>query len=172
MFLQVEGGQGALVGLQSVPAYEIANGHPVAYKCTELAHKGDNMERFIVGRQFLVVLLVFVINMMGSASGDVSVLGLPTSLTNVFLGSGLALILITIMLGQLTAQVNAANCMMDFINNYFMLCSTYVSLGIEFSGLLHCVYLVQLLFAKFTGIRIESKEPPKSVAQRHSFGCG
>ena len=169
MFFQVEGGQGALVGLQSVPAYEIANAHPVAYKCTELAHKGDNMERFIVGRQFLVVLLVFVINMMGSASGNVSVLGLPTSLTNVFLASGLALILTTIMLGQLTAQVNAANCMMDFINNYFMLCSTYVSLGIEFSGLLHCVYLVQLLFAKFTGTPIESKEPPKSAWQKTFF---
>ena len=50
----------------------------------------------------------------------------------------------TIMIGQLTAQVNAANCMLDFINSYFMLFTNYVSLAIEFSGLLHSVYLVQI----------------------------
>lgn len=112
---QIEGGQGALVGLQSVPSYEIANEHPISAKCTDLAHKGDNMERFIVGRQFLVVLIVFVTNMMGSATEGASVLGLPDAVSSIFLGSGLAMILITIMLGQLTSQVNAANCMMDFI---------------------------------------------------------
>ena len=169
IFFQVEGGQGALVGLQSVPAYEIANEHPIAYKCTELAHEGDNMERFIVGRQFLVVLLVFVINMMGSTIPEASVLGLSKAAANVFLASGLAVILTTITLGQLFAQVSASSCMLDFINNYFMLFSTYVSLGIEFSGLLHCVYLVQFLFAKATGTPIESKEPPKSVRQTVFF---
>jgi hypothetical protein len=62
------------------------------------------------------------------------------------------------MLGQLTAQVNAANCMLDFLNNYFMLFTTYVSLAIEFSGLVHSVYLVQIIFSKITGKPIESKE--------------
>ena len=167
--MQIEGGQGALVGLQSIPSYEIANNHPISAKCTNLAHKGDNMERFIVGRQFLVVILVFVTNMMGSASKGASVLGLPEAVTSIFLGSGLAMILITIMLGQLTAQVNAANCMMDFINNYFMLFSTYVSLGIEYSGLLHAVYLVQILFSKITGTPIESNEPPRTSLQSIFF---
>jgi len=51
--------------------------------------------------------------------------------------------------GQLPAQVNAAVAMLDFINNYIMVVTTYISLAIEFSGLLHCVYLVQYGFAYF-----------------------
>ena len=54
----MEGGQGALVGLQSVDKELYAETHPVSFKNTRLAHMGDNMERFIVGRQFLVVLVV------------------------------------------------------------------------------------------------------------------
>jgi hypothetical protein len=106
----------------------------------------------------LVVLIVFVMNMMGSAVADAAVLGLSDTLNEIFLATGIAMILTTIILGQLTAQVNAANCMLDFINNYFMLFSTYLSLFIEFSGLLHSVYLVQIGFSKLTGQRIHSNE--------------
>jgi Silicon transporter len=160
----MEGGQGALVGLQPIDKALYADTHPRALKCTMLAHKGDNMERFIVGRQFLVCLTVFVTNLMASAIKDASVLGLSQGLTEVFLANGVAVILTTIMLGQLTAQVNAANCMLDFINNYFMLFTTYVSLAIEISGLLHSVYLVQIIFSKISGKPIESNEPPRNAA--------
>eukprot|EP00566_Odontella_aurita_P000753 CAMPEP_0113573476 /NCGR_PEP_ID=MMETSP0015_2-20120614/26638_1 /TAXON_ID=2838 /ORGANISM="Odontella" /LENGTH=549 /DNA_ID=CAMNT_0000476557 /DNA_START=284 /DNA_END=1933 /DNA_ORIENTATION=- /assembly_acc=CAM_ASM_000160 len=165
----VEGGQGALVGIQPVASSKYAVTHTKAYKCTNLAHKGDNMERFIVGRQFLVVLIIFVTNMCGGTGADATVLGLPASVNNIFLGMGLAMILATVMLGQLTAQVVAANCMLDFINNYFMLFSIYVSLGIELSGLLHSVYVVQIFFSKVTGHPIESKEPPRSMLQNVAF---
>ena len=158
----MEGGQGALVGLQPIEKEKYAESHPRALKNTMLAHKGDNMERFILGRQFLVVLVVFLSNMMASAIPDASVLGLPSAVNEIFLGTGIALILIAINIGQLTAQVNAANCMLDFINNYFMLFTTYVALFIEMTGLVHSVYLVQIFFAKVTGTAIESKEEPRS----------
>jgi len=165
----MEGGQGALVGLQPIDKALYAESHPRSLKNTMLAHKGDNMERFIVGRQYLVVLVITLINMMGSAVADASVLGFPSIMNDIFLGNGVAMILTTIMIGQLTAQVNAANCMLDFINNYFMLFTSYVSLGIEFSGLLHCVYLVQMIFSKITGKAIESQEPPRSAVQNLFF---
>jgi Silicon transporter len=165
----MEGGQGALVGLQPIDKALYTESHPRALKCTLLAHKGDNMERFIVGRQFLVVLVVFVTNMMASAVKDANVLGLSDGITKVFLENGVAVILTTIMLGQLTAQVNAANCMLDFVNNYFMLFTEYVSLAIEMSGLLHSVYLVQIFFSKLTGKAIESNEPPRSAASSAFF---
>ena len=165
----IEGGQGCLIGLQPIDKEKYAESHPVSLKCTTLAHKGDNMERFIVGRQFLVVLIVFVVNIMGAAIPGAQVLGLPPLVQSIFLGSGLAMILTAINLGQLTAQVNAAVCMLDFINNYFMLFSTYVSLGIEFSGLLHSVYLVQIIFSKITGQPIDTKEPPRNAVQNLFF---
>ena len=167
----MEGGQGALVGLQPIDKTLYAESHPRALKCTKLAHRGDNMERFIVGRQLLVVLVVFITNMMAWAVANAAVLGLPSVLNEVFLSSGLGLIIITITIGQLTAQVNAANCMLDFINNYFMLFTVYVSLFIEASGLLHSVYLVQIFFAFVTKTPIESDEPPRSTWQKTFFWC-
>ena len=165
----MEGGQGCLVGLQPVDKNLYKDSHPVTYKNTILAHKGDNMERFIVGRQFLVVLVITLINLCGSAVKNAEVLGLSQGINEIFLGAGVAMILTTIMLGQLTAQVNAANCMLDFINTYFMLFTSYVSVGLEFSGLLHSVYLVQIFFSKITGKPIDSNEPPRSAVQNLFF---
>lgn len=62
----MEGGQGCLVGLQPIEKSKYAKSHPITLQNTLLSHKGDNMERFIVGRQFLVVLVVFLINMIGT----------------------------------------------------------------------------------------------------------
>ena len=153
-----EGGQGCLVGLQPIERGDYVSSHPRTYKNTSIAHKGDNMERFIIGRQFLVVLIIFLINMSASPVADTSVLGLEGFVTTLFLDNGVAIIITTIILGQLTSQVNAATCMLDFINNYFMLFTTYVSLAIEISGLLHSVYLVQIGFSKLANAPIETKE--------------
>jgi len=165
----MEGGQGCLVGLQPVDKKLYAETHPVALMNTNISHHGDNMERFIVGRQFLVVLVVFVTNMCGGAVAGASVLGLSDAMTEIFLASGVAMIFMTIMLGQLTAQINAANCMLDYINSYFMLFTTYVSLTIEASGILHSVYLVQILFSKLTGKPVESNEQPRSRVENFFF---
>jgi hypothetical protein len=95
------------------------------------------------------------------------VLGLPDIVATIFVDSGVSLILLTVIVGQLTAQVNAAVCMLDFSNNYFLLfCVTYVSMA---SGLLHCVYLVQMAFAWMTGEPTPSNEPPKTSVQKLFF---
>ena len=165
----MEGGQGCLVGLQPIEKQKYAESHPITLKNTSLVHNGNNMERFIVGRQFLVVLVVFIINMCGAAIQDADPLGLPKGVNSVFLANGVAMMITAIVMGQLTSQVNGALCMLDFINNYFMLFTTYVSLAIEFSGLLHSVYLVQYAFAALTGKPVESKEPPRSVVSSLFF---
>lgn len=165
----MEGGQGCLVGLQPVDKNLYKDSHPIAIKSTMVAHRGDNMERFIVGRQFLVVLVIFVINLAGASFNNTKVLNLPDAVNSIFVQSGAAVTLITIILGQLTGQVNAAKCMLDFINTRFMLFTTYVALAIEFSGLLHCVYLVQIFFSKITRTPIDSKEPPRDIRQNIFF---
>lgn len=162
----MEGGQGCLIGLQRVEKKNYASSHPITLKCTTLAHKGNNMERFIVGRQFLVFIVVFLTNMF-------KVMHVPDGVEEVFLlpghfMSGAAIVLTTITLGQLTAQVNAANCMLDFVNSRAMLLTTYVSLFIENTGILHSAYLVQILFSKITGISIP-KEPSRTIRQSASF---
>jgi hypothetical protein len=158
----IEGGQGCLVGLSTVEPKLYNSTHPTTVKCTALV-SGDNLERFVVGRQFLVVLLIFIISAMGGAVGGAEVLSLGSVMNEIFLANGVALMVFTISIGQLTSQVLATPAMLDFINNNFMLFSTYFSLGIEATGLLHSVYLVQYLFAAVTGKVIESKEGPRSA---------
>jgi hypothetical protein len=41
----VEGSQGSLVGLAPVDKELFKDSHPITYKCCEVAHKGDNLDR-------------------------------------------------------------------------------------------------------------------------------
>jgi hypothetical protein len=79
-----------------------------------------------------------------------------------FLGSGLAMILFTCMIGQLNSQVNASLCMLDYINNYFAVFTLGVAMLIEFTGLLHASYLIQFAVTAMAGETVQSREPPRT----------
>lgn len=157
----VEGGQASMVGLPPIDRSLYKESHPISWAICEWGHKGDNLERYLMGRQFMVLAIVFIINRSGAPLADSEVLGLPEIVTNIFLGSGLAMILCTCMIGQLNTQVNASHCMLDYINTYFMTFTLYVTMGIEASGLLHVSYLIQYVVAAISGQPIESNEPPR-----------
>jgi hypothetical protein len=59
--------------------------------------------------------------------------------------------------------------MLDYINNYFPVFTLWVAMGVEFSGLLHSSYLIQMLVAKLAGQTIESQEPPRDAFQNIFF---
>lgn len=153
----MEGGLNCMVGLKPVNKALYAESHPRALKSTRVVHKGDNLDHFIVGRQYLDLSIVFTTSFMVSSITDASVLGLPQGICDVFLGSDLAVILITIVIGQLTAQINSAHYMLDFINNYFMVITTYIALIVEASGILHAVYLIQIIVSTLAGKRIKTQ---------------
>jgi hypothetical protein len=144
----MEGGLNCMVGLQPIPFSSYKKSHPKTYLCTKISHKEHNIERFIVGRQYLDLMIVFLTSFMVSSIEDATVLGLPQWVNDIFLGNDLAVILCTIVFGQLIAQINCAHAMLDFINNYGMVVSTYVALCVEASGILHAVYFVQIIFTK------------------------
>ena len=157
----VEGGQASLVGLDPVNRELYKESHPIAYKIAEVSNVGDNLDRYLLGRQFMVVAIVFIVNMSGAPNEGAELWGFPDIVTDIFLGSGLAMILFTCMVGQLNTQVNASHCMLDYIDNYFGYFTFWVAMAIEFSGLLHAAYVVAMLVSWAAGKKIESKEPPK-----------
>lgn len=159
---EVEGGQASFVGLAPVNKELFKESHPIAYKACSLCHRGDNLNRYLLGRQFMVVLIVFVVNKSGAPIGEAELWGFPTWLTNIFLVTGFAMILLTCMVGQLNTQVNAAHCMLDYINSWFSVFTLYVAMFIEFSGLLHASYLIQYIVAGIAGEKIESYEEARS----------
>eukprot|EP00978_Attheya_sp_CCMP212_P035261 scaffold152203_cov56-Attheya_sp.AAC.2 len=160
----VEGGQGSLVGLAPANGDLFKETHPKSYVCNKLAHSGDNLDRYLMGRQFMVVMTVFSVNMAAAPNADAELWDLPDWVISIFLGSGLAMILLTCMVGQLNSQINGCSCMLDYINNNFAIFTLYVAMAIEFSGLLHASYIIQLIVAQLTGKPIEPNEPPRSAA--------
>jgi silicon transporter len=158
----VEGGQASLVGLAPVNKELYKDSHPISYMSTKLTNEGDNLDRYLLGRQFMVVLVVFCVNMSAAPIGGAEIWGYPQWIKDTFFGFGLAMILITCMIGQLNTQVNASHCMLDYIDNYFAVFTLWVAMAIEFSGLLHASYLVQILVGLAAGKPVESKEDPKT----------
>jgi len=158
----VEGSQASLVGLPPVDRNLYKDSHPTSYKITNIIHRGDNLDRYLMGRQFMVLLIVFVTNLAGSPTPDAEVFGFNDAIKETFLGSGLAMIIMTANIGQLAAQVNASHCMIDYINNYFAVFTIAVSMAIEFSGIMHASYLIQYAVAALSGNEIKSKEDPRT----------
>lgn len=165
----IEGGQASMVGLPPVERELYKDSHPITYKICSVAHKGNNLDRYLIGRQFMVLLMVFTTNQCGSAFAGAGVFNLPDWFQDVLLGSGIALILITACLGQLMSQVNASHCMLDFADTHFMTVTLYTCLAIEACGLLHCVYLVQYIFTMISGKPIQSNEEPRTWIQGFFF---
>lgn len=165
----VEGGQAALVGLAPVNKELYRDSHSTSYKCTTITNKGDNLDRYLLGRQFMVVILVFCINIAGRPLEGAGLWGLPLWVSDIMLQSGLAMVLFTCNVGQLNTQVNASHCMLDYVNNYFALFTVWVAMAIEFSGLLHSSYLVQIAVTEMAEKKIESKEEPRTPAQTYFF---
>merc|ERR1712127_281003 len=101
-------------------------------------------------------------NMSGGPNEGAELWGLPKIVLDIFLGSGLAMILFTCMVGQLNSQVNASHCMLDYINNFFVTFTFWVAMAIEFSGLLHSSYVVSMLVSWAAGQKVQTNEPPRS----------
>jgi silicon transporter len=157
----VEGGQASLVGLPPIDRDLYKESHPITHQICEIAHKGDNLNRYLMGRQFMVLALVFTTNMCGGPLENADVLGLPSIVNKIFLDSGMAMFFMAAMIGQLAAQVNASRCMLDYINTHFMTFTLYVANAIEASGLLHASYLIQSILG-LLGSPTESFEPPRT----------
>ena len=166
----VEGGQASLVGLPPVDPDLYEATHPVAHKIMNVINRGNNLDRYLMGRQFLVLALVFLENLCGHPIDNTKpVLGMPKIINTLFLNTGLALFFMTAMIGKISAQVNASRCMLDYVNSYFALFTMQVARVIEWSGLLHCCYLAQMFFSKVSGQPIESNEAPMNTTQRLFF---
>merc|ERR1719354_1131793 len=165
----IEGGQGSLVGLEPVNKELYKDSHPLAYKCTSITNTGDNLDRYLLGRQLMVVIVVFCVNMSGGPIGGATLWGLPDWIINIFMETGLAMILFTCNIGQLQSQVNASLQMLDYLDNYFGLFTLWVAMAVEFSGLVHASYVISIIVGLLAGKPIESKEEPRNAFQSLFF---
>jgi hypothetical protein len=74
------GSQGSLVGLAPVDK-SFSRIATRSLTSAVIAHKGDNLDRYLLGRQFMVVVMVFTINISGGPIADATLWGFPDVLT-------------------------------------------------------------------------------------------
>lgn len=149
----LEGGQVAMVSLASVPSASYKRSHPRTARCMAVVEKQSVMEQYIMGRQFLVVIVIFLLNIVSSGSNtchDIALGGFSDA-ASAICNTGLTLTFVTIMVAQITSQIIASNCRLDFLNKFLMLGNTWLALAIEYSGILHTVHLVRILLSRVSG---------------------
>jgi len=175
----VEGGQCSMVGLPPIERELYRESHPITYKITGWGHAGDNLDRYLMGRQFMVIFMNFTIGLCGAPlDGAMPLMGLPQWVITIFIGSGIGMVLQNVIIGQLSSQVNAAHCMLDYINTHFMTFTYWVAAGIEITGVVHASYLIRMMAYWAARKPVESNEPPKTGAVaifyygRILFSCG
>ena len=146
----VEGEQASLLGLFPINPNLYKNSHPISYMIMEIIQKGDmTLDRYLMGRQFMVLVLVFAANLCAyPADAHRSILGMPAAVNQIFVETGLAVFFVTVVIGKISALLNASRCMLDYVNTYFAYLTLQVARAVEFSGILHCSYLVQRLVTK------------------------
>ncbi|KAG7360401.1 silicon transporter [Nitzschia inconspicua] len=165
----VEGGQCSMVGLPPIDRSLYKESHPKTWQICEWGHKGDNLDRYLMGRQFMVIFINFTISLAGAPLAGAEVLGLPQWIISIFLESGIAMVLTNVIIGQLTSQVNASHCMLDYINNNFMVFTYWVAALIEVTGVMHTSYLIRYMAYWAAGKPVESNEPPRDGIQNLWF---
>jgi hypothetical protein len=163
----LEGYQISLVGLQGINLAEYKESHPRAHRILTLCHKGPNVERFLVGRQFLLLFNGFLASRLGGAASEEFSIGSWDWISepSQFFISNSIFLLIVILLFQLVSQLMAAEKMLDFLElplagYYTVLLPT---LFVESIGLTHSTYMLKDGLAWAVGIDRSEEDPAKKM---------
>lgn len=165
----LEGCQISIVGLQGIDMEPYKNSHPRAYQSCKLVHKGPNVERFLVGRQFLLLFNGFLVSRVGGGgkhADDYSIGEWDWNLeaSQLFWGNSI-LLLIIILAFQLVTQLLACDKMLGFFNlplgmHYIVV---WPCLLVEAIGLTHSTYLLKDILTKAAGIDESQADPEKKM---------
>jgi len=132
----VEGLQLALVELKRQKPNTYKDTHPAAYKLGEIASRGDNIEKFLVGRQMIVVFLVFFAAKLTAITvpGQEFLFPVPDWVSTIFLETGLLASIVVVVVAQLTPQIVASIFPVQFLNIVMMRPVYYSCVFLEYTG--------------------------------------
>lgn len=152
----VEGLQIALVELkrQHPDAYKLT--HPGAYRLGQVALKGDNVERFLMGRQVCVVFLVFLaakLTTLELEEGDKFLFPVPKWVQSTFFETGFLACVVVVIIAQLMPQIAAAQYPVHFLQIFLMKPAYYFCIFLEMTGLTHACWLLSGLLTRLFGMK-------------------
>jgi hypothetical protein len=152
----LEGLQVAILVQESKDMVPYAVSHPNACSLMERATYEKNVRRFLIGRQFFVIFVVFLINQC-TIFPEISHLGINSAVWLIFVQLGLPTALIVLCFAQLPAQLLGNQDPMKFMNRPGPRSTLEVCLFTELTGLAHFSWVIAA-FSRVTWFR-----PTKSV---------
>ena len=153
----VEGLQIALVELKRQHPDSYKHTHKKAYDLGLKAARADNVERFLMGRQVCVVLLVFFAAKLTTITidreaGEGFLFPVPVWFQTAFLETGILACVVVVILAQLLPQIVAAQYPVHFLEIILMKPAYYVCVGLEATGLTHICWVLSALWTKVMGM--------------------
>merc|ERR1719336_1094989 len=177
----LEGCQISVVGLQGYDPESFKESHPRAYAACVLVHKGPNVERFLVGRQFLLLFNGFLVSRIGGGRGDIDQFTMGDwtwshHFMQFFYQNGVLLMIVIVALGQLPCQLVATDKMLGFfdlpLGHVWVV--VWPCLIVESIGLTHSSYLLKDVLCYISGIDMSKADPEKELTKDalHWARCG
>lgn len=126
----------SVIAIEKWDMEKYADKYPRAFKCWKLANTPQKVQKFIVGRQFYVIFVVFLIAQITSFPHiPENFAGLPPLMILVLLQTGLPGIALVLTYGQLVSQLFVEEFTLQFMNLYGCEFCIRLALGAEFIGI-------------------------------------
>jgi len=136
----LEGLQIAVVELAHKDPEQYKRLYPRAAKLLAFENRGRNVERFLMGRQVLVVFTVFIAARITTFDGFWA--DVPEAFINSVMYSGFLGVILVVIVAQLTPQVLASAYPVEFLNLPGMKYAFYACIILETTGLVHAVWFL------------------------------
>jgi len=141
----MEGLQIALVELKRQKPESYKDSHPKAYRLGQYAMKGDNIERFLMGRQVFVVCCVFFAAKLTTIHGNSEsgfLFYVPDWVQALFLETGLLACVVVVIVAQLMPQIVASLYPTQFLELVVMRPAYWACIVLETSGITHICWVL------------------------------
>merc|ERR1719173_11643 len=154
----MEGLQIALVELkrQHPDTYKLS--HPAAYRLGQLATEGDNVEKFLMGRQVFVVCLVFFAAKLTTIHGRDQtgfLFYVPEIVQTLLLETGLLACVVVVVVAQLMPQIVASLYPVQFMQMFFNTPAYWACLALEMTGITHFTWVLAAALSRILGMTQE-----------------
>jgi hypothetical protein len=162
----LEGIQVAILVSETYDLEVYKDSHPRAYAMMKRATYEKNVRRFLIGRQFFVIFVVFLINQC-TIFPKINNLGINSGVWFVFVQLGFPTALNVLCWFQLPTQLLANEDSMKFMNRFLPRTTLEVCLFTEITGLAHFSWVVSA-FSRATWFRISKDREingPKGAGQ-------
>lgn len=138
----LEGLQVAILAVEHDDCEVFKETHPRAYKLMHSVKQSNNVERFLVGRQFFTI---FVMTMIAQVTTfpEISQLGVPPAVWFIFIQTGLPGAIVVTTIGSLQPQLLAAKDPWKFMNLYGTNSVLNLCYGLETTGI--CTHFAYML---------------------------